>query len=72
MEELDDGSLSSWFKENYFDKNTKTAMTEHFNLNDNDIEKFTPKKRKKRQTKKKTTKKKETNSLDSIIEDEDK
>ena len=74
MEELDDGSLSSWFKENYFDKNTKTAMTEHFNLNEKDIEKFTPKKRKKRQTKKKmkTTKKTSNNSLDSFIEDEDK
>jgi hypothetical protein len=65
MEQLDDGTLQGWFKENYFEKGTKQAMVEHFNLSDNDVEKFTPKKRKKRKSKKKTTKKSIT-----ILEDE--
>ena len=68
MENMDDGTLSSWFKENYFDKSTQKAMTDYFNLNDTDIEKFTPKKRKKRTVKKKT--KKKTNTLDIILQDE--
>ena len=70
MEQMDDGSLSSWFKENYFDKSTKKAMTDHFNLNDTDIENFTPKKRKKRKTKKKAEKKDKPNNLDSILQDD--
>jgi len=70
MEQMDDGSLSSWFKENYFDKSTKKAMTDHFNLNNIDIEKFTPKKRKKRTSKKKTGKKKENNTLECMLQDE--
>jgi hypothetical protein len=68
MENIDDGSLSSWFKENYFDKSTKKAMTDYFNLNDTDIEKFTPKKRKKRISKKKT--KKKTNTLNDVLQDD--
>ena len=69
MEMMDDGSLGGWYKENYFEKDSmKKAMSAHFNLTDNDIEKFTPKKRKKRQTKKKTSKK--TNNLDSILQDD--
>ena len=70
MEQMDDGTLSSWFKENYFDKSTKKAMTDHFNLNDTDIEKFTPKKRKKRKANKKKTTKKKTNNLDTVLQDE--
>jgi hypothetical protein len=71
MEQMDDGSLSSWFKENYFDKSTKKAMTDHFNLNNTDIEKFTPKKRKKRTSKKKPDKKKkENNTLECMLQDE--
>tara|TARA_Y100000034_G_scaffold22904_1_gene26398 strand:+ start:34 stop:630 length:597 start_codon:yes stop_codon:yes gene_type:complete len=68
MELLDDGTLSSWFKENYFDKTTEKAMTDFFNLNDNDIVKFAPKKRKKKTPKKKI--KKKTNNLDSVLQDE--
>jgi hypothetical protein len=67
---LDDGSLSGWFKENYFEKDNinsvKQAMSSHFNLSDNDIVKFTPNKKKKKTTKKS---KKKTN-LDSILQDE--
>ena len=71
MEQMDDGSLSSWFKENYFEKSTKKAMTDHFNLNDTDIEKFTPKKRKKRTSKQKSAKnKKENNTLECMLQDE--
>jgi hypothetical protein len=48
-EEMDDGTLHKWFKENYFDKSTKReALTEHFNISERDIEKYEPKKRKKR------------------------
>jgi len=66
MELLDDGSLGGWYKENYFEKDSmKNAMSSHFNLTENDIEKFTPKKRKKKNKKKKT----KTN-LDSVLQDE--
>jgi len=66
MELLDDGSLGGWYKENYFEKDSmKKAMSSHFNLTENDIEKFTPKKRKKKNKKKKT----KTN-LDSVLQDE--
>ena len=48
-EEMDDGTLHKWFKENYFDKSTeREALTEHFNISERDIEKYEPKKRKKR------------------------
>jgi hypothetical protein len=70
MEELDDGTISSWFRENYFEKdNIKKAMSDHFKLSDNDIEKFTPKKRKKKQKSKKKKHKKK-NTLDSVLEDD--
>ena len=47
MEHLDtDGSMSTWFKENYFEKSdTKKAMADYFSLSDNDLDKFTPKKK---------------------------
>ena len=47
MEQLDtDGSMSSWFKHNYFEKtDTKKAMANYFSLSDNDLEKFTTKKK---------------------------
>tara|TARA_R100001509_G_scaffold148320_1_gene106061 strand:- start:27201 stop:27710 length:510 start_codon:yes stop_codon:yes gene_type:complete len=45
----DDGSLSSWFKNNYFEKETTSdAMKEHFNISDNDLERLEPKKKKKK------------------------
>tara|TARA_R100000951_G_scaffold112218_1_gene112267 strand:- start:187 stop:696 length:510 start_codon:yes stop_codon:yes gene_type:complete len=45
----DDGTLSSWFKTNYFEKdNTADAMKEHFNISDTDLERLTPKKKKKK------------------------
>ena len=73
MEHMDDGSLADWFKENYFEKGTKQAMVEHFNLNDGDVEKFTPKKRKKRETKKKKKiTKKSTLNFDGIVAEDDK
>jgi hypothetical protein len=51
-ETLDDGTLHKWFKENYFDKaNEREALTEHFNITENDIQKYEPKKRKKRRKK---------------------
>ena len=67
MEQIDDGTLGNWFKENYFDKSIKVAMTDHFNLNDNDIEKFTPKKRKKKPRK---YKKKAKKTVFDTIEDD--
>jgi hypothetical protein len=48
-ENMDDGTLHKWFKENYFDKsNEREALTEHFSISERDIEKYEPKKRKKR------------------------
>jgi len=48
-EEMDDGTLHKWFKENYFDKsNQREALSEYFQISQNDIEKYEPKKRKKR------------------------
>jgi len=51
-EDMDDGTLHKWFKENYFDKTSeREALTEHFNISERDIEKYEPKKRKKRRKK---------------------
>jgi len=51
-ENMDDGTLHKWFKENYFDKsNEREALTEHFSISERDIEKYEPKKRKKRRKK---------------------
>tara|TARA_R110002012_G_scaffold204050_1_gene373597 strand:- start:3308 stop:3823 length:516 start_codon:yes stop_codon:yes gene_type:complete len=45
----DDGTLSSWFKSNYFEKDTpKDAMKEHFSISDTDLERLEPKKKKKK------------------------
>ena len=50
-EEMDDGTLHKWFKENYFDKtNQREALSEHFSISERDIEKYEPKKRKKRKS----------------------
>ena len=49
---LDDGSFHRWFKENYFEKDTvQEAITEHFQISENDIIKFEPKKKKKKRKK---------------------
>jgi hypothetical protein len=56
--------LTNYYRENYFDnkeKEDKEILLEHFNLNNNDVKKFTPKK-------KKNSNKKGT--LDSVLEDE--
>jgi hypothetical protein len=67
LENANDGIIRDWFKENYFDtaklndaEETKQAMYDHFRLNDNDIEKFTPKKKKKKVKK----------NLDVFLEDD--
>ena len=68
MEQLDDGTIKNWYTKNYFESGpedmTVTEMLhKHFQLNDQDIEKFTPKKKKK--TKKKKTK---STSLEDVDE----
>jgi hypothetical protein len=51
-EEMDDGTLHKWFKENYFEKdNERQALGELFQISENDIQKYEPKKRKKRRKK---------------------
>jgi hypothetical protein len=48
---MDDGSVHRWFKENYFEKDTvQQAISDHFQISDNDIKKFEPKKKKKRKS----------------------
>lgn len=48
-EELDDGTLHKWFKENYFEKNSeREALGELFQISETDIKRYEPKKRKKR------------------------
>jgi hypothetical protein len=48
-EEMDDGTIHKWFKENYFEKNNeREALSELFQITENDIQKYEPKKRKKR------------------------
>ena len=51
-EDMDDGTLHKWFKENYFEKdNEREALGELFQISENDIKKYEPKKRKKRRKK---------------------
>ena len=51
-EEMDDGTLHKWFKENYFEKDSeREALTDLFQISENDIKKYEPKKRKKRRKK---------------------
>ena len=68
MEQLDDGTIKNWYTKNYFesgpeDMSVQEMLHKHFQLNDQDIEKFTPKKKKK--TKKKKTK---STSLEDVDE----
>ena len=48
MQENEDGTLSQWFKENYFDTNSDKNMNDFFSLTDNDVENFTTGKKKKK------------------------
>jgi len=51
-EEMDDGTIHKWFRENYFEKdNPREALSELFQISERDIEKYEPKKRKKRRKK---------------------
>ena len=54
MENLDDSVITTWYRKNYFetdDMKPQDMLTKHFNLSDKDIEKFTPKKKKKNKSK---------------------
>ncbi len=69
----EDDNIKRWFKENYFEKDSNktfdSALRDHFNLTDSDLDKFKPKKKKK---KKKTTKKKKKTQkgvLDEFMDD---
>ena len=45
----DDGTLSSWFKENYFEKNNeKEALREFFRLSEEDLDRMDVKNKKKK------------------------
>ena len=47
----DDGTMSTWYKENYFDRDSmKDAMKEHFNLSDEDVKRMQPKKKAKKES----------------------
>jgi hypothetical protein len=51
-ENMDDGTIHKWFKENYFEKSSpREALSELFQISERDIEKYEPKKRKKRKKK---------------------
>ena len=51
-ENMDDGTIHKWFRENYFEKNSpREALSELFQISERDIEKYEPKKRKKRKKK---------------------
>jgi hypothetical protein len=66
LESQEDVVIQKWYRENYFEKkddiNVEDAMKDAFQVNDKDIKKFQPKKKKK--TKKKSGK------LDDFLEDE--
>lgn len=51
MEENDDGTFSTWFKENFFDKSQEEkGKKDYFQLTDGDIENFGSKKKKKKKS----------------------
>ena len=53
-ENMDDGTIHKWFRENYFEKESpREALSELFQISERDIEKYEPKKRKKRTKKNK-------------------
>jgi hypothetical protein len=82
LENADDDQIRSFCKENYFEtsklkksepehnkeeKQATEQLKEHFRLNEHDIEKFTPKRKKRKVSKKKA---KSKTNLDSILQDE--
>jgi len=80
LENADDNQIRSFCKENYFEtsklkkseddteeKEATDQLKEHFRLNEQDIKKFTPKKKKKKVSKKKA---KSKTNLNSILQDE--
>jgi hypothetical protein len=80
LENADDDDIRNWCKENYFetsklnnaetksdDKEANDMLKEHFRLNEQDIEKFTPKKKKKKVSKKKA---KSKTNLETALQDE--
>lgn len=56
-----EGILKNYYRDNYFEEND-IAIRDFFNLSENDIKKFEPKKKKKRKKK---------SSLDEVLEDKD-
>ena len=54
LENANDGTIREWFKENYFEKKDeegaefKKVLSKHFKLTDVDLEKFSPKKKRKK------------------------
>jgi len=51
MENMEDTVIKNWYRRNYYDSDEadiNQMLSKHFNLTDNDIEKFTPKKKKKK------------------------
>ena len=74
LETAEDAQIRNWFNDNYFEKEKKEdvnneelsfdkLLAKHFKLNENDIEKFTLK-RKKKKTKKKP------NNLNEVLQDD--
>ena len=64
LERMEDRVIQSWYKKNYFDDNEASVqdmLNKHFQLNEQDIKKFEPKKKK---TKKSLEDKSSENSLD--------
>ena len=70
LEQMDDKIIQSWYKKNYFEDNQSSVhdmLNKHFQLNDQDIKKFGPKKKKKK-TKKKTKKNLEDSSSENSLD----
>jgi len=69
LQEQDDSVIQNWFQKNYFEKEEKKeedwevedAMKDAFDINEKDVTKFTPKKKKKKKVKK---------NLDVFLEDD--
>ena len=65
LEQIDDNLIQSWYRKNYFESDETSVekiLTNHLNLTDQDIEKFTPKKKAKKAKKK---------NLDEFLEDKE-
>tara|TARA_R110002020_G_scaffold228288_1_gene439008 strand:- start:97 stop:669 length:573 start_codon:yes stop_codon:yes gene_type:complete len=54
MENMEDTVIKNWYRRNYYDSDEGDVgqmLSKHFNLTENDIDKFTPKKKKKKKNK---------------------